>query len=174
MNSITVNYEVVELMEYFWDSYKDKMKVADAFFIELAEKPALKTFYKEGFDEEAVRRVLSAVQNREPMNHPSPSEARFWSLNMWMLEDLGLMKDMLQEAKRLNLDHLVEKYPDARYEDVVVNFVPADDQTYVIEGNQLNVNFFKIFFDFMDPEKVKLGDMDFMEFFEEKIDELMS
>ena len=65
--------------------------------------------YREGFDKDSVRRVLSAISNREVLNSESKLERKFWNNNMWMLEDLEFTNMMAQPVKTLNLSYMVDK-----------------------------------------------------------------
>jgi len=61
------------------------------------------------FNEESVRKVLSAIQNRELLSGASKEEKRFWNNNMWMMEDLELPKLMAKPIKVLNVNHLIDE-----------------------------------------------------------------
>lgn len=66
---------------------------------------------------------------------------------MWMLEDLELMQLMVTPLKVLNLDFLVDqinKEKEISYESIEVIFVPANKESFLVKGNKLIVNFFKV------------------------------
>ena len=109
VKSITVNLDVVEMMLFFWESVKEREKVVDSFMIEVSEKEDMQYIYDENFSKDSVRKVLSAISNREKLNHPTKEEGRFWNYNMWMLEDLDNMRKMVSTIKTLNLDYLKDK-----------------------------------------------------------------
>lgn len=72
--SIKINNEVVEMMLYFWQSASEGQKVAESFIIDVANRDEMKLIYNDKFDEEAVRRVLSSITNKELLNGGSPEE----------------------------------------------------------------------------------------------------
>lgn len=168
VKTITVNLDVVEMMLFFWQSIKEKQKVSDSFMIEVAEKENMKYLYNENFQEESVRKVLSAISNREKVNHPTKEESRFWSNNMWMLEDIDNMNNMVRPIKVLNLDHLKDKL-DSSFEKLEVIFIPGHLEEYYVDGNKLVINFFKLMVDFMDDKKVNIAEKPIEEYIEEKL-----
>lgn len=171
VKTITVNLDVVEMMLYYWQSIRERQKVSDAFMIEVAEKEDMKYLYNDNFKEESVRKVLSAISNREKLNHPTKEESRFWSHNMWMLEDLGNMNNMVKPIKFLNLDYLKESL-DSNFEKLEVIFIPGHLEEYYVDENKLIINFFGLMVDFMDETKVNLAGKPIEEYVEEKLKEL--
>ena len=85
MAKIVIKNEILEMMLYIWDSVHQKEKIADSFFLEIADNPNMKYLYDEEFTAESVRKVLSAISNRELLNKPTKKESRFWSKNMLSL-----------------------------------------------------------------------------------------
>lgn len=147
LKDIRVNMNVIESMLYFWTATSEKEKLADAFLIELSQYPEMQLLYGEDFSAESVRKVLSAITNREKLNNSSQKERQFWNNNMWMLEDLDYMKAMVAPIKVLNLDSLVAEVNAERElspESVEVVFVPANKEDYIVKGNQIVINFFKV------------------------------
>ncbi|OLS03633.1 TDE2712 family protein [Tissierella creatinophila] len=171
VKTITVNLDVVEMMLFYWQSIRDRQKVSDAFMIEVAEKEDMKYLYNDNFKEESVRKVLSAISNREKVNHPTKEESRFWSHNMWMLEDLDNMNNMVRPIKVLNLDYLKEDL-ESNFEKLEVVFIPGHLEEYYIDGNKLIINFFNIMVDSMDETKVNLAGKPIEKYVEEKLKEL--
>nr|WP_300003041.1 hypothetical protein [Tissierella sp.] len=171
VKAITVNLDTVEMMLFFWQSVKEREKVADSFMIEVAEKEDMKYLYGEDFTKDSVRKVLSAISNREKMNHPTKAEGRFWNYNMWMLEDLNNMNNMVKPIKLLNLDHLKDKL-DTQYEKLEVIFIPGHLEEYYIDGNKLIVNFFRLMVDMMDETQVNLAGKPMKEYVEDKLKEI--
>ncbi len=160
---VKINYEVVEMMVFFWEQVADRAKVQDAYFVEMAEKPELAVIYSDEFTKDSFRKVLSAINNRELMSAPTKAESRFWNVNMWILEDLENMRNMISKVKKLNLDDVKTA------EDVSLYFIPAHLEPCYTEGNKLYVNFYKIMVDYMDPEKAKIDGVEFEEYVREKI-----
>lgn len=163
--SIRVNNEVVELMIYFWESVSEREKVSEDYLRSVSQRNEMKLIYNENFNEESVRKVLSAISNRELLNGGTKEEKRFWNNNMWMMEDLSLMKAMIDPIKKLNLDEIKK--------DLELIFIPGHiDEHYVI-GNKLVVNFFKINVDvFGGSGKVTMNGKDFKEYIINLIEEV--
>lgn len=166
MAKIVIKNEILEMMLYIWDSVHQKEKIADSFFLEIAENPDMKYLYNDNFTKESVRKVLSAISNRELLNKPTKEESRFWSKNMWMLEDLGFTNMMVAPVKQLNLDYLEDKLTKDEYEIV---FIPGHMEECYIDGNKLVINFFNIVVDFFGEGPVKIGEKPFNEYIEEKL-----
>ena len=85
LKKITVNLEEIESMLYFWHSTKDREKVSEVYLHEIAVMPGLAGTYSEEFNQESVRKVLSAITNRERLSSLTKAEGRFWNNNMWMM-----------------------------------------------------------------------------------------
>ncbi len=175
INSITVNLDTLEMMLFFWQSVAERQKVADAFMWEVAEKEDMKYLYDDDFSKDSIRKVLSAISNRELLNNPTKAESRFWNYNMWMLEDLENMNNMVSPVKKLNLDDLREKLKDNNtdYDKVEVVFIPGHLEECYIDKNKVVINFFKLMVDFMDPTKVNIDGKPLKEYVEEKITEAL-
>lgn len=166
MANIKIKNEIMETMLYIWDSVAQKQKIADSFLIELADNENMKYLYGEDFDKESVRKVLSAISNRELLNSPTKKESKFWNNNMWMTEDLGFTNMMVDPVKTLNLDDIKDKLPKEEYE---VIFIPGNMGEYVIDGNKLIINFFKIVANLFDENDIKIMDKPFKTYIEEKL-----
>lgn len=171
VKTITVNLDVVEMMLYFWESIREKGKISDSFIIEVAEKEDMKYLYNDNFEKESVRKVLSAITNKEKVNHPTKEESRFWSHNMWMIEDLDNMNNMVQPIKHLNLNYLKDEL-DSNFDKLEVVFIPGHLEEYYIDENKLVINFFGLMVDFMDQTKVNIAGKPLKEYVEEKLKEL--
>lgn len=158
-----VNLEALESMLFIWASIADKEKIADQFFIDLANTREMKSSYDEDFNEESVRKVLSAISNRERLNEPTKKESRFWNYNMYMLEDPEVRDLMLKPIKTLNLDQF-------EGDDEII-FYPGQMETYKRTENELYINFFQLKSDFIDPEKITIEGKTVEEFVKEKLAE---
>jgi hypothetical protein len=146
---IIKNLEAIEAMLYFWFALKDREKVREKFIFEVAEMPGLTLAYDEEFDGESVRRVLSAIKNREVFLARNKKEARFWDNNLWMLEeDVEDILKMIQPIKTLNLDQLSKSLRDVgkdkEFEELEVFFAPLHFDDYYIKDNKLIINFFNM------------------------------
>lgn len=150
VNKITIDLKAVESMLFIWASLKDKEKIADEFFIDLAATPEMEAAYDDEFTPNGFRKVLSALVNRELMSDANAKEKRFWNNNMWMTEDLEVTQMMLEPLKQMNLDKRLAELPETvPYQDVEVIFYPGTTELSSIKGNKLYINFFKIQVDVM-------------------------
>lgn len=166
MAKINIKFDTLEMMLFFWDSISQREKVGESFLRGVAENDDMKYLYGTDFNEESVRKVLSAISNRELMNDPTKKESRFWNCNMWMLEDLEFMNMMISPIKTLNLDYLKDKLPKEEYNLI---FVPGHLDEYYIEENTLVINFFKLVADVCEVGKITIGCKLLKEYIEEKL-----
>lgn len=176
MKRIKVKLDVIEGMLYYWQATSEKEKVGESFLNDIANMPAMKSIYDDEFNEESVRRALSAISNREIFSGKNKKEGRFWNNNMWMLEDLGYTDMMVSPLKTLNLSSLIEKLKDvsnsSKYEEIEVIFVPGHLDVYKIIDNRLIINFFRVKPSLYD-ENTFIEEKDIVDFIEEKIVELL-
>lgn len=175
INRIKVNLEAIEAMLYFWQAVNDRENVSEMFIYDVAAMPGLTLAYEAEFNEESVRRALSAIKNREIFSRNSKKEGRFYSNNLWMMEDLSYTNSMVAPLKKLNLEALTaelnSKYPDSKYEELEVIFSPLHIEDYLIKDNRLIINFFKV-----KPGETEayLGDIQLKEYIKENLEELLS
>lgn len=175
INRIKVNLEAVEAMLYFWQAVNDRENISEMFIYDIAAMPGLALTYEEEFNEESVRRALSAVKNREIFSRNSKKEGRFYSNNLWMMEDLSYTNSMVAPVKKLNLESLAgelnAKTPNAKYDELEVIFAPLHLEDYYIKENKLIVNFFKV-----KPAEngTLIVDTEMKEYLKEKLEELLS
>lgn len=176
LQRIKVNLEAVEAMLYFWQAANEKENVAEKFFYDVAGMQALSCAYDEEFNGESVRRALSAIKNREPFVG-NKKERKFWNNNMWMMEDMEYTNSMVQPIKKLNLDSMSEKLKQTeganKYEEIEVVFAPLHSDEYIIAGNKLVINFFRVKPDCID-NKTYIGEKELNEYIEEKLNELIN
>ncbi|PAB58637.1 TDE2712 family protein [Anaeromicrobium sediminis] len=172
---IVKKMDIIEGMDYFWQSTSEKEKVGEKYIINLANFDEMKLIYDEEFDEESVRKVLSAISNREMLSG-NKKTMRFWNNNMWMLEDLEYTKMMIQPLKVLNLDDILERLNEnaqSDLEEIEVIFTPAHIDEYYVKGNKLVINFFRVKPDLYEEGKVTIGETDLKEFIYEKLLEVV-
>lgn len=173
IKEIKVNAKALESMLFIWASIKDREKVAEQFYDELANSEEMKATMGEDFDEISVRKVLSSISNRERLNGPTKKESRFWNYNMWMLEDPDMTQMMLKPIKQLNLDGLKEELgQDFPQENLEVIFYPGHFDTATIIGNKLYINFFAVKADVLEDGKVTIEDKPLQDFIKEKLMEM--
>lgn len=166
MAKITIKNDILEMMLYIWDSIAQREKIGETFILKLTDEEDMKYLYGEDFDKESLRKVLSAISNRELLNKPTKKESRFWNNNMWMLEDMEFTNSMIAPVKTLNLDNLKDKLQKDEYE---VIFIPGHVDEFYIDGNKLIINFFKIMVSMFEENKITIADKPFKEYIEEKL-----
>ncbi len=172
IKAINKNLNVIESMLYFWQATKEKEKVGESYLVTLSEYDEMKLLYSDDFNAESVRKSLSAISNREMLNGASQKERQFWNNNMWMLEDMDYLKMMIDPLKKLSLDSLIEKINSKKeisQEEIEVVFIPANKEEYLVKGNKLIINFFKVTPDMMNEEITTIDGKNLMEYIEEKI-----
>lgn len=178
IKTIKVNMEEIESMLYFWQSTNEKQRVSEEYLKEIADMHGLKCSYDDEFNAESVRKVLSAITNREKLSQSTQKESRFWNNNMWMLEDLSYTDTMVQPLKKLNLESLLEKLNAFKgnkdYELLEVIFSPLHMVDYIIRDNKLIINFFKVMPSFDEEGVVKIDGKEIKEYILEKLEELLS
>lgn len=173
LKEIQVNTKALETMLFVWASVKDREKVSDFFLDELANSPEMKSAYDDEFNADSVRKVLSAISNRERLNEPTKKESRFWNYNMWMLEDPGMTDMMLAPIKTLNVNEVKDQVPaDFPYESVEIVFYPGQFEVSHQIDNKLYINFFVVKADLYDETKVTIEDIDLKEYVINKIKEM--
>ncbi len=160
-----INLEVIEMMLFFWHSTKDKEKVSDLYLNDIANREEMEVIYNDEFNKESVRKVLSAITNRELLSNRTKDEGMFWNNNMWMTEDLSITQAMIDPIKALNVDD-IEK-------DIEVIFIPGLSDVYYIKDNKLYINFFKILVDvFTGSMEVTIDKLSPKEFILKVIEEM--
>lgn len=174
VKTIKINFDTIEMMLYYWQSIAERDKVVESFMIEVANKKEMDYLYNDDFNKDSVRKVLSAISNREILNNSTKVERKFWNNNMWMLEDLDNMNNMVMPVKKLNLDDIKVKLSgETKFEELEVIFIPGHNEECYIDENKLVINFFKIMVDFMDPSIVKIDGKVLKEYIEEKLFEIV-
>ena len=176
LTKVKLNLQEIEAMLYFWHACNDKDKVSEKYLNEFATMPGISLCYDSDFNAESVRKVLSAITNRERLSHMTKSEGRFWSNNMWMMEDLTFTDKMAQPLKVLNVDSLVDELKGLpgsdKYDELEVFFSPLHFDEYLIKGNKLVVNFFKVNPD-DSHDTAYIGDVELKEYIKSRLEELI-
>ncbi|SDK12328.1 TDE2712 family protein [Natronincola ferrireducens] len=174
---IKVKLNIIEGMLYYWQATSEKEKVGESYIINMAELPEMAYIYDDEFNKESVRKVLSAISNREILNSESRKERKFWNNNMWMLEDLEYTNMMIAPLKTLNLDGIIEKLNNqslqSKDEELEVLFIPGHHDEYLIADNKLVINFFRVKADLYEENKVTIGDTPLVDYIQEKLTELI-
>ncbi len=145
MKVVKIQTQTLEAMDFFWTALKDRERIADLFIQEVTMMDSYQLSYDDEFTAESVRRVMSALANREPFKAANKKEGRLYSNHLWMMDDLGVEKAMLQPIKQLNLDHLREKLEGhISSDEIQIHFVPLHLDSHKVIKNHLLINFFKI------------------------------
>lgn len=174
LKTIKVNLDEVESMLYFWQATSEKERVSEQYMADVAAMKGISASYDDEFNAESVRKVLSAITNKELLSKKTKKEGRFWNYNMWVMEDLEYTLAMVQPVKKLNLDSLVEKLKDveSKYEEVEVRFSPLSTEDYIMKDNTLIINFFRVKPSDFD-DNTFIGDVEIKEYICEKLKELI-
>jgi hypothetical protein len=176
LKRIKLDMDLIEAMLYFWQATNDREKVSEKYLNDVAAMPGLNLIYDNEFNGESVRKVLSAITNREPFSPSNKKEGRFWNNNMWMLEDLGYTDLMIQPLKKLNLDNLLkdlQKTPmNERYAEIDIIISPMHLDEHKIIDNKLIINFFKIKPGDMN-DSIYINEKEIKEYIQEKLKELI-
>ena len=174
---IRINLEEIESMLYFWQASNDRERVAETYLHEIASMQGLTASYDDEFNGESIRKVLSAITNREILSQKTMKEARFWNNNMWMMEDLSYTDTMVKPLKMLNIDDMVEEIKNAegssKYEELEVRFSPLHMDEYIIKGNMLVINFFRVMPSLEGEESATIGGKPIKDFIKDKLKELL-
>lgn len=150
LNAVNMNLTIIESMMFFWQSVIDREKVSEYYLTDVAKREEMASIYDEEFNEESVRKVLSAISNREMLNTTIQKERQFWSKNMRVTEDRELLNAMVSPIKTLNLNGLLTELNEKGefpFEKIEIIFIPANNEDCFQKENKLYINFFKIMVD---------------------------
>lgn len=175
INRIITNLEAIEGMLYFWQSSSEKEKVSEKYINDLSNMEGFRIIYDDEFDQESVRRALSAVTNREMFSSKNKKEGRFWNNNLWMMEDLEYTNLMITPLKKLNLDSLLDELNminKEKYSELEVIFAPYHNEEYRIVDNKLIINFFRVKPSFSD-DNTYIGEAEVKEYIFNKLKEIL-
>lgn len=174
---IIVKLDVIEAMLYYWQASSEKEKVGESYLNNIADFNEMNYIYDDEFNGESVRKVLSAISNREIFKSEIKKERKFWNNNMWMMEDLEYTKMMVTPLKTLNLDTIIEKLNNKnnniKYEELEVVFIPGHEGEYLVKENKLIINFFRVKPDLYEDNKVTIGETLLLDYIEEKLTEVI-
>ncbi len=147
---IHVDLRAVESMIFFWQLLSEREKVSEIYILSVAEMDQFRGIYDDEFDNISVRKVMSALSNREVFRGDNKAENRFWVDNLWMLEDLSRNMQMVQPIKSLQVGSLMEKINatiDSQYEALNVVIVPFHKRGSLMRNDTLYINFFALLFE---------------------------
>ncbi len=139
MANIKTNLNGLEITLFFWNSMMAKEKVNESFLNDLSSMREFSYIYNEDFNSESLRRVLSALNNKEPFSG-NKAERKYYSNNLMILEYIDEVQPTIDAIKRLNLNKLGE----STEEDMEIIIVPATVGGIQKIGNILLVDFFSL------------------------------
>ncbi|MDR2908652.1 MAG: hypothetical protein LBU86_02040 [Oscillospiraceae bacterium] len=177
LNAIRTNLNALEYMIFFWQSVLDREKVGEDYLAQVAALPEMNILYSgDEFNAESVRKVLSAITNRERLSDATLTERQFWNNNMWIVEDPEMFGLMIAPIKSLSPGSLCERLnaaADISFDSVEIVFIPAFKEEAVFGPGRLYINFFKVMVDMiMGTGDVTIGSMSLEDFIEAKILEM--
>ncbi|MGX7108113.1 TDE2712 family protein [Facklamia miroungae] len=174
LKTIKINFETIELMDFYWQTAARREKLADTYLLDIANRPEMEAVYTDGFDQNSVRKVLSAVINYEPVNEATEKELEFYQSNKFFADDPGNVELTLPTVKTLNVDALKEAFSgETKYEEVNIHFVPSYNMVDKIDNSTLTINFFKLGVDFSDFETVLIEGQPLKEYIQNKLSEML-
>ena len=137
MANIKINLNGLEIMVFFWNSLMSKEKVSESFLNDLCSMQEFSYIYNEDFNSESLRRVLSALNNKEPFSGNKP-ERKYYSNSLMIMEYIDEVQPTINAIKKLNLNSIAEKAK----ADVEVVVVPGLSKGIEKTDNKLIVDFF--------------------------------
>ncbi|HQL36360.1 MAG TPA: hypothetical protein PLG67_07195 [Bacillota bacterium] len=137
MANIKINLNGLEIMVFFWNSLMSKEKVSESFLNDLCSMQEFSYIYNEDFNNESLRRVLSALNNKEPFSGNKP-ERKYYSNSLMIMEYIDEVQPTINAIKKLNLNSIAEKAK----ADVEVVVVPGLSKGIEKTDNKLIVDFF--------------------------------
>lgn len=139
MANIKINLNGLEIMLFFWNSVMSKEKVNESFLNDLCSMKEFSYIYNEDFNSESLRRVLSALNNKEPFSG-NKVERKYYSNNLMILEYIDGVQPTIDAIKKLNLGKLEQ----TAVEDVEIIIAPGTSGSIQKSENKLIVDFFGI------------------------------
>lgn len=174
LETIKINNEVIELLQFLWQTVAQGSKVTEDYLVDILDKPAMDVIYTDDFTKQSAQTALSAVVNKEPLNNASKKDEEFFQFNFFNADDPGNCEMLLPVVKQLNVDELKEEFSgDTAFTDVKINFVGAYDQSYWINDNVLTLNFFKLGVDWSDMDNVLLDGTPLKTYIKERLQEML-
>lgn len=139
MANIKTNLNGLEIMLFFWNSVMAKEKVNESFLNDLCSMKEFSYIYNEDFNSESLRRVLSALNNKEPFSG-NKAERKYYSNNLMIMEYIDEVQPTIDAIKKLNLNKLGEEIK----EDTEIIIVPGTSGNVQRHDNKLLVDFFSL------------------------------
>lgn len=139
MANIKTNLNGLEIMLFFWNSVMAKEKVNESFLNDLCSMKEFSYIYNEDFNSESLRKVLSALNNKEPFSG-NKAERKYYSNNLMIMEYIDEVQPTIDAIKKLNLNKLGEEFK----EDTEIIIVPGTSGNVQRHDNKLLVDFFSL------------------------------
>ncbi|WP_396276474.1 hypothetical protein [Haloimpatiens lingqiaonensis] len=80
LKTIKVNLDEVESMLYFWQATSEKERVSEQYMADVAAMKGVSASYDEDFNAESVRKVLSAITNKELLSKKTKKKVDFGTI----------------------------------------------------------------------------------------------
>ncbi|MDK6940373.1 hypothetical protein [Aerococcus sp. UMB8487] len=175
LESIKINNEVIELLQFLWQTVAAGNKVSDSYISDIVSNPAMQAVYTDDFSQETARMVLSAIVNKEPLAEASPKAKEFYDFNFFNADDPGNVEMMLPIVKQLNVNQLKEEFQtETAYNQLVINFVGAYDISHITEGNTLTINFFNLNVDWSNMDQALIEGQSLEDFIQDRAKEILN
>ncbi len=143
---LSFNLNAVEIMHFYWISVASREKLNEKFITDIASSDAFQLTFNENFTKESVRRCLSAISNREPFTG-NPTESRFYTRNLMILEYYDTLEAKINGFKSLSLSNFsedtIENFEKSDLLNHEILVVPNPFDTMIKADNKLIINFFK-------------------------------
>lgn len=139
MSNIKTNLNGLEIMVFFWNSLISKEKVSETFINDLCSMKEFSYIYNEDFSNESLRRVLSALNNKEPFTG-NKVERKYYSNNLMVLEYVDQVQPKIDTIKKLNLEKLTSKIT----QNIEIIIIPGTSEGIEKYDDKVIVDFFKL------------------------------
>jgi hypothetical protein len=126
----------------------EREKVGERYLNDIADMEDMKPLYDEDFSKESVRKILSAISNRELFRPANKKEGSFWNYNMWIMEDPEVMKMIIETVKSIEVKSIEEKLSGNQYEKTEIAFIPGHQKPFYLIDGKLLINVFMFRYDF--------------------------
>jgi len=143
-----MDLRVFEAMVYFWTATMEREKVGERYLNDIADMDDMGPLYDEAFTRESVRKILSAISNRELFRPANKKEGSFWNYNMWIMEDPEIMKMIIEKIKSIEVREIEEKISDKIDKQYEIAFIPGHEKSYYKEDKKVYINIFGFRYDF--------------------------
>jgi len=170
--NLTMDLRVFEAMIYFWTATLEKEKVGERYLNDIADMDDMEPLYDDDFSSESVRKILSAISNREMFRPESKKEGSFWNYNMWIMEDPQVMKMIIETVKSIEVKNIEKKICVNHEASIEIAFVPGHQKPFYIVGGKLFVNVFMFRYDF-NKDAINYIDKPIEDYLAETISEIM-